>query len=139
MPDIDRYCPREVLLLVKLCLQLPRQRCYDDQENVEPLLEDAESQSFEDKRWLTSEIDVVVPTKRLLFFFFFFRCSVSSFFCLDLFAMTQMSRCTRIRGSVHRFVETVGFTEAINDQRPASGEMIEIAAARTSMGKTAWR
>jgi replicative DNA helicase len=108
----EKYLLRRLILA---CNALAT-RCYDDQENVEPLLDDAERQIFE----ITGdhvEIDVV-PTKDLV-----------------MEAIEQIEKIYENRGSVTGL--PTGFTEF---DRMTSGlhpaEMIVIAA-RPSMGKTA--
>lgn len=109
---------REKYLLRRLILACNAlsSRCYDDQENVEPLLDDAERQIFE----ITGDhvkIDVV-PTKDLV-----------------MEAIEQIEKIYENRGSVTGL--PTGFTEF---DRMTSGlhpaEMVVIAA-RPSMGKTA--
>jgi replicative DNA helicase len=109
---------REKYLLRRLILSCNSlaSRCYDDQENVEPLLDDAERQIFE----ITGDhvkIDVV-PTKDLV-----------------MQAIEQIEKVYENRGSVTGL--PTGFTEF--DQMTSGlhqAEMIVIAA-RPSMGKTA--
>jgi replicative DNA helicase len=109
---------REKFLLRRLILACNSLagRCYDDQENVEPLLDDAERQIFE----ITGDhvkIDVV-PTKDLV-----------------MQAIEQIEKVYENRGSVTGL--PTGFTEL--DQMTSGlhqAEMIVIAA-RPSMGKTA--
>ena len=108
----EKYLLRRLILA---CDALSR-RCYDDQENVEPLLDDAERQIFE----ITGDhvkIDVV-PTKDLV-----------------MEAIEQIEKIYENRGSVTGL--PTGFTEF---DRMTSGlhpaEMVVIAA-RPSMGKTA--
>src|SRR6202047_97237 len=108
----EKYLLRRLILA---CNALAT-RCYDDQENVEPLLDDAERQIFE----ITGdhvEIDVV-PTKDLV-----------------MEAIEQIEKIYENRGSVTGL--PTGFTEF---DRMTSGlhpaEMVVIAA-RPSMGKTA--
>src|ERR1700752_1670965 len=109
----EKYLLRRLILA---CDSLSR-RCYDDQENVEPLLDDAERQIFE----ITGDhvkIDVV-PTKDLV-----------------MEAIEQIEKIYENRGSVTGL--PTGFTDL---DRMTSGlhpaEMIVIAA-RPSMGKTAF-
>src|SRR5580704_8756744 len=108
----EKYLLRRLILA---CNALAT-RCYDDQENVEPLLDDAERQIFE----ITGDhvkIDVV-PTKDLV-----------------MEAIEQIEKLYENRGSVTGL--PTGFLEL---DRMTSGlhpaEMIVIAA-RPSMGKTA--
>src|ERR1700737_739462 len=108
----EKYLLRRLILA---CDSLSR-RCDEDQENVEPLLDDAERQIFE----ITGDhvkIDVV-PTKELV-----------------MEAIEQIEKIYENRGSVTGL--PTGFTEF---DRMTSGlhaaEMIVIAA-RPSMGKTA--
>jgi replicative DNA helicase len=108
----EKYLLRRLILA---CDSLSR-RCYDDQENVEPLLDDAERQIFE----ITGDhvkIDVV-PTKDLA-----------------MEAIEQIEKIYENRGSITGlptgFVEFDKMTMGLH---PA--EMIVIAA-RPSMGKTA--
>jgi replicative DNA helicase len=108
----EKYLLRRLILA---CNSLAT-RCYEDQENVEPLLDDAERQIFE----ITGDhvqIDVV-PTKELV-----------------MEAIEQIEKIYENRGSVTGL--STGFTEF---DRMTSGlhaaEMVVIAA-RPSMGKTA--
>jgi replicative DNA helicase len=108
----EKYLLRRLILA---CNSLAG-RCYDDQENVEPLLDDAERQIFE----ITGDhvkIDVV-PAKDLV-----------------MQAIEQIEKVYENRGSVTGL--PTGFTEF--DQMTSGlhqAEMIVIAA-RPSMGKTA--
>ena len=108
----EKYLLRRLILA---CNSLAS-RCYDDQENVEPLLDDAERQIFE----ITGDhvkIDVV-PAKDLV-----------------MQAIEQIEKVYENRGSVTGL--PTGFTEF--DQMTSGlhqAEMIVIAA-RPSMGKTA--
>ena len=108
----EKYLLRRLILA---CNSLAG-RCYDDQENVEPLLDDAERQIFE----ITGDhvkIDVV-PTRDLV-----------------MQAIEQIEKVYENRGSVTGL--PTGFTEF--DQMTSGlhqAEMIVIAA-RPSMGKTA--
>ena len=108
----EKYLLRRLILA---CNSLAG-RCYDDQENVEPLLDDAERQIFE----ITGDhvkIDVV-PAKDLV-----------------MQAIEQLEKVYENRGSVTGL--PTGFTEF--DQMTSGlhqAEMIVIAA-RPSMGKTA--
>ena len=110
---------REKYLLRRLILACDSlsSRCYEEQENVEPLLDDAERQIFE----ITGDhvkIDVV-PTKELV-----------------MAAIEQIEKVYENRGSVTGlptgFIELDHMTSGLH---PA--EMIVIAA-RPSMGKTAF-
>ncbi len=108
----EKYLLRRLILA---CDSLSR-RCYDDQENVEPLLDDAERQIFE----ITGDhvkVDVV-PTKELA-----------------MEAIEHIEKIYENRGSVTGL--PTGFAEL--DQMTSGlhpAEMIVIAA-RPSMGKTA--
>jgi replicative DNA helicase len=109
---------REKYLLRRLILACNglATRCYDDQENVEPLLDDAERQIFE----ITGDhvqIDVV-PTKELV-----------------MEAIEQIEKIYENRGSVTGL--STGFTEFDRMTSGLHGAEMVVIAARPSMGKTA--
>ena len=101
--------------LIMACNSLAS-RCYDDQENVEPLLDDAERQIFE----ITGDhvkIDVA-PTKDLV-----------------MAAIEQIEKIYENRGSVTGL--PTGFTEFDHMTSGLHQAEMIVIAARPSMGKTA--
>jgi replicative DNA helicase len=108
----EKYLLRRLILA---CNSLAT-RCYDDQENVEPLLDDAERQIFE----ITGDhvkLDVV-PTKELV-----------------MAAIEQIEKVYENRGSVTGL--PTGFTEFDHMTSGLHQAEMIVIAARPSMGKTA--